>query len=362
MLYHQWFAMHGNTVRLGAFTEIAHILSVFTTLLSLLLLTQIVYISLPRGEGLATEPQLTTDDDEEEDSGSFNIEMSSLFIGTVLASAGSSLLILGLEVVLRFVRSLENNPGKAYFTVCNKKSDFGYTKERTAMCNVEYIRSVISPSFYLHSCDIEENIMLHPIVKQDFEVTQQMPYYLEQLLSYLEIEHARYIKNQEAKNLEASKKAQVPLSDDTEKHEEIDEQLPHEIVIPNFSEMCLDQLLRSKPSLKQSTGGSYLDLLKNRKASCNFAYLRRDESNIKKVPVCIVSYQFGMFSEQPDSELSLYEGIESPDYFGDTTCSDGSMKSNRNVDQKEVNGDGKSAECCIEIDEMICDDHTSGKP
>ena len=68
-LYHQWTAMGLNTVRFGAFSELSHVMLVFTSLVGLLAASLTTYIILPR----ATGPNNVD---------VFTLNMQSLLIGT----------------------------------------------------------------------------------------------------------------------------------------------------------------------------------------------------------------------------------------------------------------------------------------
>lgn len=102
-----------NTQRFGAFTEIVHVLSVFTALLMLLLVSLLTYLLLPRATIILDNVE------DEGDNMLFNLNAGSFFLGTVIASGSCFILILILELTLRSIKSWERRPGKAYYSIRN---------------------------------------------------------------------------------------------------------------------------------------------------------------------------------------------------------------------------------------------------
>ena len=108
-VYHQWLSNISNSVRFGAFSDVVHVLLLFTSILTLLFLSLILYISLPRSE---------TADDE-----TFELNYLSLVIGSTIDAFACFSICFSLEMIIRNVRSRENNLTYAYFSLKEKKKD-----------------------------------------------------------------------------------------------------------------------------------------------------------------------------------------------------------------------------------------------
>ncbi|XP_060589961.1 uncharacterized protein LOC132745156 [Ruditapes philippinarum] len=193
LLYHQWLAMYGNTIRVGAFTEVVHVMSVFMSLFALLVLSQMCYIYLPRGDH--TLPTVSSSSDSEEvDSGPFDIKLISLLIGTVLSTVCCFFLTFVIEILIRSVKSREKNPGKAYYKIC--EDNIINFKRKYALCldNVEHVTYFTHPLF-LRFKNCREEIESKPWKGRKF--TEEVALYLEQLLCNLQIEFEKYWKDKE---------------------------------------------------------------------------------------------------------------------------------------------------------------------
>ncbi|XP_053372878.1 uncharacterized protein LOC123561647 [Mercenaria mercenaria] len=280
LLYHQWLAMYGNAIRLGAFAEVVHVMSVFMSLFTLLVLSQMCYIFLPRGDHtLPTKatPKTADNEDEVDDSGPFDINFMSLFIGTAFTTVCCCILDLGLEILIRSVKSREKRPGKAYFATCGSEVKDFSGKNKLYSSDVEHTTFFACPLF-LKQIKMKQNVVKDETVRKNVkhtkEIKHEVAFYLKQLVHFLQVEHRKYMKKQEDMK---KRKAQEALEEKTnlekeksekyqEKHENEDSLKEFEteeeetdyisIDLPKFSQMSLTKLFFSESFYSEKSEGS----------------------------------------------------------------------------------------------------------
>lgn len=271
--------MFGNTVRIGAFSEIAHVLCVFMALFTLMILSQIFYIILPRGEFIPS-PDDGQDKDDEVDPGMFNINIQSLVFASAITSVSCFALILGLEILLRSVKSLQLDPGNAYYNVCQNKTN---KLESPGKTNI-YLQAYNASAFFLPSCNFFDN-RFHNFVDGKPGTAEHHPEYIPLFAQFLRKEYEKYSQqvtkeNDNRKDLnKVSSTSELPqwvMKHSEQMLEEDDSQCTfHEIELVQQTSTNLSQLLSTISLEQESDEWSYFDRMKNRRASQDFA---NDES------------------------------------------------------------------------------------
>ena len=105
-VYHQWLSNVSNSVRFGAFSDVVQVLFLFTSILTLLIFSLILYIVFPRTDA---------------DTDTFDLNFSSFAISSSIVAFYVTCMCFALEMVFRNVRSREQNLNFAYFSLKQRK-------------------------------------------------------------------------------------------------------------------------------------------------------------------------------------------------------------------------------------------------
>lgn len=266
--------MYGNTVRVGAFTEIVHVMSVFVSIFTLLILSQMCYIYLPRVDVTVppTSASLFDPQEEQDTSGPFDINLMSLLIATAFSTVCCCLFTLGLEILTRSVKSRQKSPGNAYYSICENEIRKVFRKDAVSFDHEEHKIYFIRPLFLRFKNtglfrDEIDRYMEKPMKERNH--TEEVALYIKQLLHCLQIENKKYFKKLDVlKKIKAQKVFEEKMSFERENLQEservkrlkaVEEAMTVEF--PTFSQTSWSKLVEDKRTQEKEKFQKKMDML-----------------------------------------------------------------------------------------------------